>query len=678
MSVNLENMKFHESDFAGKDISSLPDRPSESGMSAQELKARFDLVPKILIAMGKFNELIDALHKSGAEAIGIKDLLEKIKDDIIALEQVESARAAQELARVEAEIARVQAELQRVEAENERKGAESSRAEAESLRAHEEEERYFRESARASAENQRQQAEFVRSDAETARTEAENVRKSNEALRKNNENVRVSSENERIEAESARASAEQSRNASMAAMTQIVRSVQSELQAYASKEKERAQAETARQGAETARSQAEEQRIAAETARRSDEDLRNWGELARLNNETARVSAEEVRIAQESVREENRRNFHFLGDWQSGVYKQNNMVRHLGKVYLAVTDTQNEPPHSDWLLISSEGKSLDIAGTFPSVEELKAAYPQGHSKMFTAENKVYMWSGEWVAIGSIGGGLNSDEVLSIVQPKLNEKVGLEDSDYKKLLTMWEDYNAAITFRDEFIYQETRGHGLEGLSEIVENNCYSLQEKIDKRDIVNDFTTGGANKVLSAEQGKVLFQSVVDGKKRIATAINDKRFEAVANQDLSFVELAEKIKGIETYYKDSLFETLRDAVDFVYEKHAESGSSLEEGVPAVFTHPIQPSGENAAVAALNLEPGLYFVEHPEGRGITELQIKGANVCMLNEGIFRSPHSASPYILRGMFFVNPQSFPSPITFCPIGPNGGEAKLRRLYYR
>ena len=49
MSVNLENMKFHESDFAGKDISSLPDRPSESGMSAQELKARFDLVPKILI-----------------------------------------------------------------------------------------------------------------------------------------------------------------------------------------------------------------------------------------------------------------------------------------------------------------------------------------------------------------------------------------------------------------------------------------------------------------------------------------------------------------------------------------------------------------------------------------------------------------------------------------------------
>lgn len=68
---------------------------------------------------------------------------------------------------------------------------------------------------------------------------------------------------------------------------------------------------------------------------------------------------------------------------------------------------------------------------------------------------------------------------------------------------------------------------------------TLDQKVNKTDIVNDLVTGGTEKVLSAEQGKVLFQSVVDGKGKIATTINDLVGNNVANaamthQDLSVV------------------------------------------------------------------------------------------------------------------------------------------------
>ena len=64
-------------------------------------------------------------------------------------------------------------------------------------------------------------------------------------------------------------------------------------------------------------------------------------------------------------------------------------------------------------------------------------------------------------------------------------------------------------------------------------------------IVNDLTTGGVNKALSAEQGKVLFQSVDSGKKLIAKAIIDK--EGKASKEDTFSDLANKIKNIKTGY-----------------------------------------------------------------------------------------------------------------------------------
>lgn len=67
----LKDLKFTETELGDKDISSLPDRPGDAGITAEELKARFDMIPKTLLALGKFNQMIDTLTDiGGAENIG--------------------------------------------------------------------------------------------------------------------------------------------------------------------------------------------------------------------------------------------------------------------------------------------------------------------------------------------------------------------------------------------------------------------------------------------------------------------------------------------------------------------------------------------------------------------------------------------------------------------------------
>lgn len=650
MSVNLEEMKFNESDFAGKDISSLPDRPSDAGMSATQLKAHFDLVPKILIAMGKFNDLIDALHKSGAEAIGIKDLLEKIKGDIEALEQVESARAAQELARVEAEMARVEAEATREAQERRRVLAENLRSSAEADRGRKENERDQAEVNRAFEEEHRKRAEVGRQGAEEKRAIEENKRALSEVQREIAESQRTDAESQRVSGEVARISAEELRQSKMEAMSQKVDALQETVDGYEAQERARVggellrvRAEEARAAAEEQRSGAEAQRLQAENERSEAESVRGSAEIARRSAEEQRARAEDVRFANENVREENRRNFHFKGDHQSGQYKAYSMVRHLGKVYIANVDTENVPPHSDWLLISSEGKALDIGGTFPSVEALKQAYPSGHSKLFTVKNKIYLWTDhDWVAIGSMGGGVSSDEVLAIVQPKLSEKVDLASADYQKLLKIKQDVDEIVsTYEDAWADVIGQLTDLRDLAEMVNTNYHDGKKMVRKVDgkglstndftddrkqfvdrtkdilgnaevggifsnehkvwstnallnqimvdanentplqiqsmtqrihpsgdwlqglvemkesvknvedyirilprrlIVNDLTTGGKQKALSAEQGKILFQNVDSGKKLLANAIIDKGQSGVSKES-SFRELADAIERI---------------------------------------------------------------------------------------------------------------------------------------
>lgn len=78
------------------------------------------------------------------------------------------------------------------------------------------------------------------------------------------------------------------------------------------------------------------------------------------------------------------------------------------------------------------------------------------------------------------------------------------------------------------------------------NVDDITSSVKSSQIVNDLTTGGTDKVLSAEQGKVLFQYANEGKEKIANALIGKGVENVS-KDSSFSDLAKGINGVKTGY-----------------------------------------------------------------------------------------------------------------------------------
>lgn len=69
--MGLTDLKFTETDFLNKKIADLSDTPNSDGMSAAELKAYFDYIPKTLIALTRLNSIIDIISgSSGAENVG--------------------------------------------------------------------------------------------------------------------------------------------------------------------------------------------------------------------------------------------------------------------------------------------------------------------------------------------------------------------------------------------------------------------------------------------------------------------------------------------------------------------------------------------------------------------------------------------------------------------------------
>lgn len=65
----ITDYKIKSEDFTNRDITGLPDKPSEAGMSATALKERFDAAVKYIV-MPKWNALLEYLENSGAESIG--------------------------------------------------------------------------------------------------------------------------------------------------------------------------------------------------------------------------------------------------------------------------------------------------------------------------------------------------------------------------------------------------------------------------------------------------------------------------------------------------------------------------------------------------------------------------------------------------------------------------------
>lgn len=89
--MNLLDYLLKEADFQERKISDLSDTPSSDGMSAAQLKAYFDYIPKTLIAMGALNGVINLLAGTngaaniGAGVIGItgttvQEILESTKN----------------------------------------------------------------------------------------------------------------------------------------------------------------------------------------------------------------------------------------------------------------------------------------------------------------------------------------------------------------------------------------------------------------------------------------------------------------------------------------------------------------------------------------------------------------------------------------------------------------------
>ena len=76
--MSLTIFMIKSEDFTNRDIAGLPDKPSEAGMSATELKERFDAAVKYIV-MPKWNALLEYLENAGAESIGVMDEGEQVQ-----------------------------------------------------------------------------------------------------------------------------------------------------------------------------------------------------------------------------------------------------------------------------------------------------------------------------------------------------------------------------------------------------------------------------------------------------------------------------------------------------------------------------------------------------------------------------------------------------------------------
>lgn len=167
------------------------------------------------------------------------------------------------------------------------------------------------------------------------------------------------------------------------------------------------------------------------------------------------------------------------------------------------------------------------------------------------------------------------------------------------------------------------------------------QKLNKTDVVNDLTTGGVDKALSAEQGKTLFTYADNGKKSIADAIVGKGVDAT--KDDTFKDLAAKIAGIKTGYsagEEVSSENVEEVKTFhLYENESdaelrqrkieytnETGDRRECGVPISlvvdsFGRPFVATSSGEVLSFNNyLSP--YYTAH-EGYSLTAISIRPNN-------------------------------------------------------
>lgn len=304
------------------------------------------------------------------------DGIDKLKDD---LTKFGNAAIASENARVEAEAQRVIVEGVRVEAEKARASAEQLREDAEELRDETETERINAEAVRKETESGRVLVEGLRVDEEAKRAAAELIRLQSEQGRVTEEAKRVEEEQKRVTAEALRDKSETNRDEAEELRDRAEALRASEEVDRDTAEQDRLQEEQERDDAEKLRLLAEITRSETEDARIVDEQLRKTSEQGRKEAETGRETAEEAREVNTTQAildtEEATKNAKVATTITLDLNAH--PMKIMGGIWFEWNVKDQEYKNTGIQAKGNVGSSFKIIGRYDTLDELKAAVPDG-------------------------------------------------------------------------------------------------------------------------------------------------------------------------------------------------------------------------------------------------------------------------------------------------------------
>ena len=325
------------------------------------------------------------------------------------------------------------------------------------------------------------------SDAKTATTDMRQL----EATVEGNESTRETAESRRNASEQSRQTAETERSR--------------EEQAREAAESVRITNENARKSAETGRSSAETSRASEENKRTQNEDARKTAEGTRGSNETKRVNAETARVEAESKRK---------AEYAGIVQEMTSATEEAtGQITLVkqLTDDANAAKSASVEQTALAKKATDAANT--AAGSVNAAKEAATTAAAGANAAKTASEAQTALAKKATDDANAAKSASVTQTGLAKKA-TDDANAAALAA-----NNAVSGVDAKVQaaiDKLVAGALDALDTLIElanalNNdpnfaatmATELGKKLNVSDIVNNLTSGGTGKVLSAEQGKAL-------------------------------------------------------------------------------------------------------------------------------------------------------------------------------
>ena len=325
------------------------------------------------------------------------------------------------------------------------------------------------------------------SDAKTATTDMRQL----EATVEGNESTRETAESRRNASEQSRQTAETERSR--------------EEQAREAAESVRITNENARKSAETGRSSAETSRASEENKRTQNEDARKTAEGTRGSNETKRVNAETARVEAESKRK---------AEYAGIVQEMTSATEEAtGQITLVkqLTDDANAAKSASVEQTALAKKATDAANT--AAGSVNAAKEAATTAAAGANAAKTASEAQTALAKKATDDANAAKSASVTQTGLAKKA-TDDANAATLAA-----NNAVSGVDAKVQaaiDKLVAGAPDALDTLIElanalNNdpnfaatmATELGKKLNVSDIVNNLTSGGTGKVLSAEQGKAL-------------------------------------------------------------------------------------------------------------------------------------------------------------------------------